>query len=87
MARGALQRGWVKKMFAGGERQELFTLNGSTLGEKLNKRATALIAWPPVPFSWRSAEDGPLAVYGSAVLNYSSQVDWLNASPQPMRRT
>lgn len=29
-------------MFAGGERQELFTLNGSTLGEKLNKRATSI---------------------------------------------
>jgi hypothetical protein len=33
------------KMFVRGERQELFALNGSTSGEKLNKRPTALIAW------------------------------------------
>jgi hypothetical protein len=68
-------------MSVGGERQELFTLNGSTLGEKLNKRATALIAWHRDVVSWGTPEDQPLAAYGSAVLNYSSPVDWLNASP------
>jgi hypothetical protein len=57
-----------------------FTLNGSTLGEKLNKRPAALIAWHGGVFSGDPPEDAPFAVYRSAVLNYSSSVDWLNAS-------
>jgi len=55
-------------------------LNGSALGEKLNKRQAALIARHDDVFSGnsRKARHSWLLF---AVLNYSSSVDWLNASP------